>query len=99
MAGPVEWTFPGVSKKLAAASPKGAAGVLIINPNQESFNQRAVENGKKTGVYFPRIKAGLKALNSAQLSHAFAKTILGDNFDSIVSDVKNRSELAAKLDH
>ena len=34
-----EWTFPGISKKLAAAAAKGAAGALVINPIQETFNQ------------------------------------------------------------
>ena len=67
-----EWTFPGISKKLAAAASKGAVGALVINPQQETFNERAVDNGKKTGVYFPRAAAGEKAVNYALLSHAFA---------------------------
>jgi Zn-dependent M28 family amino/carboxypeptidase len=78
-----EWTFPGVSKKLATAAAKGAAGALVISPNQETFNQRAVETGKKTGVYFPRPGAD-KMLNYALLSHAFAKTVLGNNFDTLL---------------
>jgi Zn-dependent M28 family amino/carboxypeptidase len=82
------WTFPGIPKKLEAAAAKGAAGVLIINPNQETFNERAVANGKKTGVYFPRANATGKSVNSAQLSHAFAKTIVGSNFDTLLKIVK-----------
>ncbi len=84
-----EWTFPGISKKLAAAAGKGAAGVLIINPRQGSFNERAVENGKKTGVYFPGDNDGSKSLNFAQLSHEFAKSIIGNNFDTILTTVKS----------
>ena len=72
------WTFPGVAKKLAAATAKGAAGMLVINPTQETFNERAVANGKKTGVYFPRESEAAKRLNFAQLSHAFAKNIIGN---------------------
>jgi Zn-dependent M28 family amino/carboxypeptidase len=83
-----EWTFPGITKKTALAAAKGAAGVLIINPNQESFNERAVAQGKKTGVYFPRGNAETKIVNSAQLSHAFAKTIMGNNFDTLLKIVK-----------
>ena len=79
-----EWTFPGVSKKIGVAAAKGAAGVLIINPTTETFNQRAVDNGKKTGVYFPRAGAQGKQLNFAQLSHAFAKELMGSNFDTLV---------------
>ncbi len=79
-----EWTFPGISKKIALAAAKGAAGVLIINPNQESFNQRTVDNGKKTGIYFPRNNNQARPLNFAQLSHAFAKDIMGNPFDTLI---------------
>ncbi len=82
------WTFPGIPKKLEAAAAKGATGVLVINPTQETFNERAVANGKKTGVYFPRGDAATKSLNNAQLSHAFAKTIIGNNFDTLIKIVK-----------
>ena len=83
-----EWSFPGLSKKLAVAAAKGAAGALIINPNQENFNQRSVDNGKKTGVYFPRANTATKQINIAQLSQPFAKTIIGDNFDTLLKIVK-----------
>ncbi len=82
-----EWTYPGISKKLALAASKGAVGALIINPSQENFNQRAVENGKKTGVYYPRT-ADKKMVNYALLSHAFAKGIVGNNFDTLLKIVK-----------
>jgi len=82
------WTFPGVPKKLEAAAAKGAAGVLIINPNQETFSERAVAGGKKTNVYYPRANTATKTLNFAQLSHAFAKTIVGNNFDTLLKIVK-----------
>jgi hypothetical protein len=83
-----EWTFPGTGKKLNVAAAKGAAGALVINPNQETFNQRAVENGKKTGVYFPKSNDGVKTINYALLSHAFAKTIIGNNFDTLLKIIK-----------
>lgn len=81
------WTFPGIPKKLEAAAAKGAAGVFVINPTTETFNERTVATGKKTGVYYPRENAG-KTLNFAQLSHAFAKTIIGNNFDTLLKIVK-----------
>lgn len=88
-----EWSFPGISKKLALAASKGAIGALVINPQQETFNQRMVDNGKKTGVYFPR-STDAKMINYALLSHAFAKTVIGGGFalDSIIAAAK-RSEL------
>ncbi|MBS1509729.1 MAG: M28 family peptidase [Bacteroidetes bacterium] len=91
-----EWTFPGIAKKLAAAAAKGAIGALVINPNQESFNPRAVENGKKTGVYFPRTPAaGTATIDYALISHEFAKTLAGDlfNFDSYLKSAKGSEQL------
>ena len=82
------WTFPGITKKLEAAAAKGAAGVIVINPSQETFNERSVVNGKKTGVYYPKENAGTKSLNFVQISHAFAKNIIGNNFDSLLKIVK-----------
>jgi len=88
-----EWSFPGITKKLALAASKGAVGALVINPQQETFNQRTVENGKKTGVYFPRSNDA-KMINYALLSHAFAKTIIAGDFalDSVIASAK-RSEV------
>jgi len=86
-----EWSFPGITKKLAAAAAKGAIGALVISPNQETFNQRTVDNGKKTGVYFPReAAAGTKAINYVLISHEFAKSIVADkfNFDSYLKSAK-----------
>ena len=82
------WTFPGIPKKAALAAAKGAAGVLFINPNMEVFNERAVASGKKTGVYFPRETEKIKMVNAAQLSHAFAKELIGNNVDTLVKIAK-----------
>lgn len=84
-----EWTFPGVSKKAAVAAANGAKGILIINPNQESFNERAVASSKKTGVYYPRNQPGKKTVPYVQLSHGFARSIINNNFDSLLKIVKN----------
>ena len=83
-----EWTFPGLSKKLALAAKKGAAGVLVINASQENFNNRMVDAGKKTNTYFPRPVAG-KKINYALLSHTFAKTLLGSQANSVIDKAKN----------
>ncbi|MEO7307595.1 MAG: M28 family peptidase [Ferruginibacter sp.] len=89
-----EWSFPGVPKKVALAAAKGAAGVFVINPNQETFNERAVANGKKTGVYFPRDDQPKKTINYVQLSHAFAKNIIGNNFDTLLKIAKASGSIA-----
>ncbi len=88
-----EWSFPGITKKLALAASKGAVGALVVSPQTETFNQRAVENGKKTGVYFPR-PSGDKMVNYAMISHAFARSVIGDGFlfDSVLASAK-RAEI------
>ena len=83
-----EWTFPGIPKKMAAAAAKGAVGILVISPRQETFSNRTVATTKKTDVYYPSDKPGGKSLNFAQLSHAFAKTIIGNNFDTLIAIAK-----------
>jgi Zn-dependent M28 family amino/carboxypeptidase len=75
-----EWSFPGLSKKLALAASKGAVGALVINSNQETFNQRAIDNSSKTNVYFPRGGTD-KTINYAIITHATAKKVVGESFD------------------
>ena len=82
------WTFPGLSKKLELAAKKGAAGALVINANSEGFTARAAEAAKKTNVYYPR-QTGAKKINYAQLSHAYAKTILGEQLTAAIAKAKS----------
>ena len=82
-----KWTYPGLSTKLTAAWAKGAIGAFVISPLQDSFSERAIENSKKTTLYFPHEGTG-KTVNYAMLSHAFAKNIMGANFDTLLSQVK-----------
>ncbi len=84
------WSFPGLSKKLALAAKKGAAGVFIINPSQEKFDKRSVDNSKSTNMYYPR-NTGTVSLNYALLSHAIAKNILGSIADSLFQFAKNNN--------
>jgi len=83
-----EWSFPGLAKKLTVAAEKGAVAALFINPNQESFTPRIVENGKRTGVYFPKGGADTKKVHAVQLANTLAKTLLGNNFDTLLKQIK-----------
>lgn len=83
-----EWSFPGISKKIALAASKGAAGVLFINPASAVFAQRAVDNSKRTNVFYPSSSTD-KKLNYAVLSHEYAKNIFGNNTDSLLSMAKS----------
>jgi Zn-dependent M28 family amino/carboxypeptidase len=76
-----DWSFPGITKKLALAASKGAVGALVISPNQDVFSQRTIDNGKKTGVYFPRAATAGKTINYALITPAFAKALVGESFD------------------
>ncbi len=83
-----DWTNPGLSKKITLAAQKGAVGILVINPGQETFTQRVIDGSKRTNQYFPRAPEG-KKLNYALLSHAFAKTILGSKIEQAISKSKS----------
>ena len=82
-----QWSYPGLSVKLAAAMDRGAAGAFVINPMQETFSQRTIDNSKKSSLYFPHENEA-KSVNYALLSHAYAKNILGNNFDTLLKQVK-----------
>jgi hypothetical protein len=83
-----EWTFPGLSKKLAAAAAKGATGAIYISPNSSTFSQRTVESGKKTGVYFPELSENVKKVKGIQVSHEFARTIMPNDIDTLLKRAK-----------
>lgn len=89
-----KWSYPGLSEKLAIAQAKGAAGAFVINPLQDIFNQKAIDNSKKTNFYFPHQGTG-KPVNYALLSHAFAKNIIGANFDTLLKQAKAGLPIAA----
>ena len=78
-----KWTYPGLSEKLANAKAKGATGALVINPLMASFSAQSIGASKKTNFYFPHQGAGTP-VNFALISHAFAKNILGNSFDSLL---------------
>lgn len=78
-----DWTYPGLRKKLALAAKKGVAGVLVINPSQETFDQFSINESRKTNLFYPRPDTQ-KVVQYALLSHAYAKTILGATSDSLI---------------
>ena len=82
-----KWTYPGLNAKLAVARAKGAVGAFVINPMQESFNQGTVDNSKKSNLYFPHENEG-RPVNYALLSHAYAKVLIGNNFDTLLKLAK-----------
>lgn len=92
-----EWTYPGQSKKIALAAQKGAVGVIIINPYMASFSQRMTDGSKTTNAYFPR-ESSDKKLNHVILSHAYAKTVLGDKAETLIETAKSNNAFAA-ADH
>jgi hypothetical protein len=85
-----EWTFPGISKKLATAAAHGAVGAFVINPAAETISARQTESNKKSAVIFPRENKAGKQVDYALLSFAFAKTIFPVGFDSALATAKQK---------
>ncbi|HNP53586.1 MAG TPA: M28 family peptidase [Ferruginibacter sp.] len=79
---PSEWTFPGIGKKLKTAASKGALAVLFINPTQPELTSKQAEGSRKTNVYYPRKSD--QPISQLQLSHAFAKQLLGETTDALI---------------
>jgi len=88
-----EWTFPGNPKKMAAAAARGAVGALVINPSQDVFSARAIENSKRTNVYYPRKEDETKRVAFAVLSHAFARSFFPNTFDTVLAKIKAQEVL------
>ncbi len=83
-----DWTYPGISKKIALASSKGAVAVLVISPMQETFSTRMIETARKSNLYYPDPEEIQKNLFYAAISHAFARQILRKNADAIFTKAK-----------
>jgi len=88
-----QWSFPGLSRKLAAARRLGAAGALVINPAQDSFSLRNIEMSIKTGVNFTSVPATEKPLNFVIVSHQTARTFLGAQVDTLVKQAKDMTPI------
>ena len=88
-----QWTYPGISAKVQAAAEKGAAGVLVVNPNMEVISQRYINANTKSNLTFESMPTENEngKINYAIISHAFAKTFLATQFDSLLSNVKNKN--------
>jgi hypothetical protein len=83
-----DWTFPGLNKKLELAKAKGATMAFVINTSMETFTQRQIDQSKKTNVYYPRASKAEK-VNYILLTHAYAKTVLGDRITGAISKAKS----------
>ncbi|MEO6722441.1 MAG: M28 family peptidase, partial [Ferruginibacter sp.] len=82
-----KWTYPGTSEKLAVAKLHGAIGALVIGTTMETFSPKTTENSRKTNIIFKSIASEEKPLDYALLSHAFAKRLIGNQFDSLLKKI------------
>lgn len=89
-----EWS-EGTNKKLALAKSKGAVGALVINPNQNAFQERAIEGSRKTNQYFPRKTQ--TPLPYAIISHRFANRVLNGEMDSLFQQARFNRLIADSL--
>jgi Zn-dependent M28 family amino/carboxypeptidase len=89
------WSYSGLSEKLNLAKQKGALVALVINPTVDTFINTSAETSKKRNIYYPREEA--EAANYILLSHAIAKSILGENnFNVLLKKVLATEALTAK---
>ncbi len=89
------WTYPGTSKKAAAAMAKGAVGMLIVNPSAETFSDAVIQRNKKTGISFTSIAEKIqKQIDYALLAHAYAKNIFPVPFDEALAKAKSNEPFA-----
>jgi len=75
------WTYPGgLSQKAALAKQKGAAGIIVINPNlTDTITTNAARFAKKSNSRL--IKTGVaETINAITIAGGSAKNILGDDF-------------------
>ena len=94
-----EWSKNGCSKKLEAATAKGAVGALVIDVLQKKFSERTIKRNKKTNVYYPRDAHNTTLINYADISHELGFQIMGSDFDTLLNKAKSNSFLneAAKI--
>jgi Peptidase family M28/PA domain len=88
-----KWTYPGLENKIAAATAKGASGIIIVNPTMESFSKRFIEYNTTTDVSFESLPKEESNKNKpyALITHSFAKNILTTSFDSLLAIVKAKN--------
>ncbi len=93
-----EWSFPGITKKLAVAKAKGAVGALVINPNMAEFSKRMVDNNTASAVTFTSIPEpkGAASVQYVLLAHKYANTILPFSVDSVISIAKDKGMYTIK---
>lgn len=93
----------GLIKKLETAKEKGAIGALIIDAKQSIFTQQSIKRSKKASVFNPSQDAEANRLNLILISHAYAKRMIGLDFENInsiasKSGLLNGFEISLPLD-
>lgn len=95
-----DWTSAGLTSKLKLAKEKGALNVLFISAQQDTFSKSMVNMNKLTDLYYPK-KDNIEYLSHSIISHAFAKSLLGNNAEIIFTNALaqkpfNKSDLFSK---
>ena len=95
-----QWTSTGLTSKLKLAKEKGAVNVLLISVQQDTFPKAIVDLNNLSDLYYPNPEK-IEYVSHEIISHAFAKSILGENADAIFSNSSkqnpfNQSDLFSK---
>lgn len=79
------WTYPGTSRKVAAAKKRGALAAFIINPALTDLSQVQIDNARKTSMYFPGNDDMSKKMDYITIMPSVAKNILGEDvFNEVI---------------
>ncbi len=79
------WTYPGNSRKVAAAKKHGAVAAFIINPILTTLSQTHIDNARKTSMYFPGDDDMSNKMDYITILPSLAKNILGEvTYDDII---------------
>jgi Zn-dependent M28 family amino/carboxypeptidase len=90
-----KWSQPALTSKITAAVNRGATGVVVINPSQESFDDDATIQSRISNIYFPRTYKD-KKINYVILSHAFAKKLFKDRLNEPLIMAKENKPFATQ---
>ena len=78
------YSFPGITEKVKLAQEKGAASVIVINPQMATLSSRTVQLNSKSNVYYPG-RYSEQSIGYISVSHEAARRSLpGFNWDSLI---------------
>ncbi len=96
---PSKFSFPGITEKVKIAAEKGAAAVIVINPQMTTLNSRTVQLNTRSNVYYPGRYAEQSVGYIAISKEAALTHLRGLNWDSLIRRAAQSEPFAASAEH